>query len=61
MLRDKEALINLFAQHTGQPPEKIREETERDRYFTAQEAQEYGLVDEVLEHVTDDEGPKQGN
>jgi len=61
VLRDKESLINLFAQHTGQPAEKIREETERDRYFTAQEAQEYGLVDEVLEHVTDDEGPKQGN
>jgi len=61
VLRDKESLIALFAQHTGQPPEKIREETERDRYFTAQEAQEYGLVDEVLEHVTDDEGPKQGN
>ena len=61
VLRDKESLIALFAQHTGQPPEKLREETERDRYFTAQEAQEYGLVDEVLEHVTDDEGPKQGN
>ena len=61
VLRDKESLIALFAQHTGQPAEKIREETERDRYFTAQEAQEYGLVDEVLEHVTDDEGPKQGN
>jgi ATP-dependent Clp protease protease subunit len=54
VLRDKEALINLFAQHTGQPAEKIREETERDRYFTAAEAKEYGLVDEVLEHVTDD-------
>jgi len=61
VLRDKESLIQLFAQHTGQPAEKIREETERDRYFTATEAQEYGLVDEVLEHVTDDEGPKQGN
>ena len=61
VLRDKESLIQLFAHHTGQPAEKIREETERDRYFTATEAQEYGLVDEVLEHVTDDEGPKQGN
>ena len=61
VLRDKESLIALFAEHTGQPAEKIREETERDRYFTAQEAQEYGLVDEVLEHVTDDQDAKQGN
>jgi len=61
VLRDKESLIQLFARHTGQPAEKIREETERDRYFTATEAKEYGLVDEVLEHLTDDDGPKQGN
>jgi len=61
VLRDKESLIQLFAHHTGQPPDKIREETERDRYFTATEAKEYGLVDEVLEHLTADEGPKQGN
>ena len=61
VLRDKETLIQLFAQHTGQPPEKIRDETERDRYFTAQEAKEYGLVDEVFEHPTDEEKSKQGN
>jgi len=57
VLRDKEMLIDLFAKHTGQPPEKIRDETERDRYFTATEAKEYGLVDEVLEH---DETPPAG-
>jgi ATP-dependent Clp protease protease subunit len=50
VLRDKESLIRIFAQHTGQDPDKIRRETERDRYFTAQEAKEWGLVDEVLEH-----------
>jgi len=61
VLRDKDALIQLFAHHTGQPPEKIREETERDRYFTAEEAKQYGLVDEVLEHLADEAGPKQGN
>ena len=61
VLRDKESLIQLFARHTGQPPEKIREETERDRYFTALEAKEYGLVDEVLEHAAGEAGPKQGN
>ena len=50
VLRDKETLIKIFSQHTGLDPAKIRAETERDRYFTAQEAKEYGLVDEVLEH-----------
>jgi len=53
VLRDKETLITLFAKHTGQDPERIREETERDRYFTAQEAKDYGLVDDVLEHEDD--------
>jgi ATP-dependent Clp protease protease subunit len=51
VLRDKETLIRIFAGHTGQDPAKIRTETERDRYFTPQEAKEYGLVDEVLEHT----------
>lgn len=50
VLRDKETLIKIFAEHTGQDAEKIRRETERDRYFTPQEAKEWGLVDEVLEH-----------
>jgi len=50
VLRDKETLIKIFAQHTGQDPAKIRAETERDRYYTAQEAKDWGLVDEVLEH-----------
>ncbi|HUX02503.1 MAG: ATP-dependent Clp protease proteolytic subunit [Phycisphaerae bacterium] len=51
VLKDKEMLIRLFAHHTGQEPEKIRRETERDRYLSAQEAKEYGIVDEVLEHI----------
>jgi ATP-dependent Clp protease, protease subunit len=48
VLRDKETLIRIFASHTGQDPDKIRRETERDRYFSADEAKEWGLVDEVL-------------
>jgi ATP-dependent Clp protease protease subunit len=48
VLRDKETLIKIFTQHTGQDPDRIRRETERDRYFSAEEAKAYGLVDEVL-------------
>jgi ATP-dependent Clp protease protease subunit len=53
VLKDKETLIQIFARHTGQDPDKIRKETERDRYFSAQEAKEWGLVDEVLEQTDD--------
>ncbi len=49
VLKDKETLITIFAHHTGQDPDKIRRETERDRYLSAREAKDYGLVDEVLE------------
>jgi ATP-dependent Clp protease protease subunit len=42
-------LTEIMAQHTGQPFEKVKRDTERDYYMTAQEAKEYGIVDEVLE------------
>jgi len=60
VLRDKETLIQIFSRHTGQDPERIRRETERDRYYTAHEAKDYGLVDEVLVQPPDDKQPKQG-
>ena len=50
VLKDKERLNQLLAEHTGQPLERISEDTERDRYMTAEEAKEYGLVDEILTH-----------
>jgi ATP-dependent Clp protease protease subunit len=48
ILKAKQTINQLLAQHTGQPIEKILAETERDRYMTADEAKEYGLIDEVL-------------
>jgi ATP-dependent Clp protease protease subunit len=42
-------LTEIMAQHTGQPFDKVKRDTERDYYMTAQEAKEYGIVDEVLE------------
>jgi len=41
-------LDEIFAAHTGQSFERVHEDMERDRYFTAQEAEEYGLIDRVL-------------
>jgi choline dehydrogenase-like flavoprotein len=41
-------LDEIFATHTGQSFERVHDDMERDRYFTAQEAQEYGLIDRVL-------------
>jgi ATP-dependent Clp protease protease subunit len=48
ILKAKAMINNLLAQLTGQPVEKIIAETERDRYMTAEEALQYGLIDEVL-------------
>lgn len=42
-------MIDIMALHTGQPRERIKADTERDKYLTAEEAVEYGLVDHVLE------------
>jgi ATP-dependent Clp protease protease subunit len=48
ILRAKQTINEILARHTGQPIDKIAEETERDRYMSAQQAMEYGLIDEVL-------------
>lgn len=48
ILKEHERLNQILAKHTGQPIDVIRKETDRDRYFSAQEAKDFGLVDEVL-------------
>ncbi len=48
VLKAKKIINELLSKHSGQPVEKIEQETERDRYMTADEAMEYGLIDEVL-------------
>lgn len=48
ILRMRETLTGLLAKHTGQPIEKIAQDTERDNFMTAEMAQAYGLVDKVL-------------
>ena len=48
IIATREVLNQILADHTGQPIERIAKDTERDRYLSAQEAKEYGLVDEVV-------------
>ncbi len=48
ILRMRQAMEQILATHTGQDEAQVRRDTERDKFFTAQEAKEYGLVDEVL-------------
>jgi len=58
ILKAKAMINNLLAKLTGQPVEKIITETERDRYMTAEEALEYGLIDEVLKEEEKDKEDK---
>ena len=48
ILYHKEKLNQLLAHHTGQPLEKIAEDTERDFFMSAEEAKNYGLIDQVI-------------
>ena len=48
ILRLREELNEIMAKHTGQPMERIHQDTERDFYMSGAEAKEYGLVDEVI-------------
>jgi ATP-dependent Clp protease protease subunit len=46
----REKLNSLMAQHTGRPVEQIERDTDRDRFLSAQEAKDYGLIDNVITH-----------
>lgn len=48
MIQLKKQLAQLIAQHSGQPLERIEADSDRDRWFSAAEAQEYGLIDHVI-------------
>ena len=44
-------MAELIAEHTGQTFEQITKDSDRDRWFTAMEAKEYGIVDHVIENA----------
>jgi ATP-dependent Clp protease protease subunit len=48
ILKTREVLNQILSQHTGQPIERIAKDTDRDFYMDAQQAKEYGIVDDVL-------------
>jgi ATP-dependent Clp protease protease subunit len=52
IIKTKKRLSEILAKHTGQKLSKIEKDTDRDYYMSAQEAKEYGLVDEVMERKT---------
>ncbi len=47
--RLKDRLLDIFVKHTGQPRDIIERDSDRDMYFSAQQAAEYGLIDKVLD------------
>lgn len=49
ILRMKTMLCTLMAEHTGQTVDKIKQDTERDNFMTAEEALKYGLIDKIVE------------
>ena len=50
ILRIKDKMNRILAENTGKPLKTIEKDTERDNYLTAQQAKEYGLIDEVIAH-----------
>ena len=48
MIKTRERLTKILAENTGKPIEQVMKDTERDNYMTAEEALEYGLIDEII-------------
>jgi ATP-dependent Clp protease protease subunit len=59
LLHIKRQMAELIAQHTGQSVDQIEKDSDRDRWFTASEAKDYGFVDHVFTSAAD--GPKSDN
>src|SRR5438477_12733625 len=52
--KERQRLNEILAFHTGQPVDRIAKETDRDKYFDAKEAKDFGLVDEVIQKIPDE-------
>ncbi len=59
ILSVRERMNEIMAKHTGQTPEQVKEDTERDRFLSATQAKEYGIIDEVIDRLKPG-APKKG-
>ena len=50
VIQVRQTLDEILSKHTGQPVEKVSKDTDRDYFMTAQEAKEYGIIDDVISH-----------
>lgn len=57
----KQRLNKILIKHTGMPLDKIEQDTDRDRFMTAEESLEYGLIDRVVERMENPVKPSSGN
>ena len=53
MVKTREKLNKILSERTGQPLDTIEKDTERDNYMTAEQAKEYGLIDEIMTNIND--------
>ena len=53
ILRIRDLMESMLAEDTGQPKEKVSHDIERDKYLTAEEAKEYGIIDDILTSLKD--------
>src|SRR5919206_380021 len=50
ILKTRQRIDEIYAEHTGQSVEEVHKDMERDRFFTPEQAVEYGLIDRIIEH-----------
>lgn len=60
MMNIRDKVDEVLALHTGQPKDRVHEDTERDKILSAQEAMEYGLVDRIMSRRKGAEAPEEG-
>jgi ATP-dependent Clp protease, protease subunit len=46
-------MIRLISEHTGQPVDRVEHDSLRDRWFTAEEARDYGIIDHIVDRLDD--------
>jgi ATP-dependent Clp protease protease subunit len=57
----KQKLNELYAKHTGKSQETIEQDIDRDRFMSAEEAIEYGIIDKVIQHKVEVDGKKRNS